>query len=115
MYFLFYNIFGRDDSEKMRFFRIRGSGNVLIMEGIVYTTVFYLYNPFIQMFIRMGGGNIHTALLNALPPLAALYPDTVGILIERINRKKQTNNRACRRAQLFLLPFHSCGDPGAAK
>jgi MFS family permease len=77
----------------MRFFRNRGSGAMfLIMEGIVYTTAFYLYNPFIQMFSkRMGGGNIHTALLNALPPLAAAFTlIPFGILIERINRKKQT-------------------------
>lgn len=64
----------------------------LIMEGIVYTTAFNLYNPFIQMFSkRMGGGNIHTALLNALPPLAAAFTlIPCGILIERINRKKET-------------------------
>lgn len=77
----------------MRFFRNKGLGAMfLIMEGIVYTTVFNLYNPFIQMFSkRMGGGNIHTALLNALPPLVAAFAlIPCGILIERISRKKQT-------------------------
>lgn len=64
----------------------------LIMEGIVQATIFNLYNPFIQMFSkRMGGENVHTALLNALPPLAAAFTlIPFGILIERINRKKQT-------------------------
>ncbi|MGI6668888.1 MAG: hypothetical protein ACOX4M_05570 [Acetivibrionales bacterium] len=77
----------------MRFFRNKSlRAMFLIMEGIVYTTAFNLYNPFIQMFSkRMGGGNIHTALLNALPPLAAAFTlIPCGILIERINRKKET-------------------------
>lgn len=64
----------------------------LILEGIVYTMVLNLYNPFTQMFAkRMGGGDLHTALINALPPLTAIFlllP--AGILIERLNRKKQT-------------------------
>lgn len=64
----------------------------LILEGIAYTTVFNLYNPFIQMFaMRMGGNDLHTALLNAIPPLVAIFTlIPLGILIERINRKKQT-------------------------
>jgi MFS family permease len=64
----------------------------LILEGIAYTTVFNLYNPFIQMFAkRMGGNDLHTALLNAIPPLVAIFTLVpLGILIERINRKKQT-------------------------
>lgn len=64
----------------------------IILEGIVYTTVFNLYNPFIQMFAkRMGGNNLHTALLNAAPPLIAIFTlIPFGMLIERINKKKQT-------------------------
>lgn len=64
----------------------------LILEGIAYTMVLNLYNPFTQMFAkRMGGNDLHTALINALPPLTAIFlllP--AGILIERLNRKKQT-------------------------
>ncbi len=64
----------------------------LILEGIVYTTVFNLYQPFIQMFAkRMGGNDMHTALLNAAPPLVAIFVlIPCGMLIERINKKKQT-------------------------
>ncbi len=63
----------------------------LILEGIAYTTVFNLYNPFIQMFAkRMGGNDLHTALLNALPPLVAIFTlIPLGIAIERVNRKRQ--------------------------
>jgi MFS family permease len=64
----------------------------LILEGIAYTMALNLYNPFTQMFAkRMGGNDLHTALINALPPLTAIFlllP--AGILIERLNRKKQT-------------------------
>ncbi len=64
----------------------------IILEGIVYTTVFNLYNPFIQMFAkRMGGNDLHTALLNAAPPLVAIFIlIPFGMLIERINKKKRT-------------------------
>lgn len=64
----------------------------LILEGIVYTMVINLYNPFVQMFEkRMGGNDFHTALLNAIPPLVAIFVlIPFGIIIERINRKKQT-------------------------
>lgn len=77
----------------MKFIRSKDSAAMfLILEGIVYTMVLNLYNPFTQMFAkRMGGSDLHTALINALPPLAAIFlllPG--GILIERLNRKKQT-------------------------
>jgi len=40
---------------------------------------------------RMGAGDVHIALLNAVPPLVAIFVlIPFGILIERINRKKQT-------------------------
>lgn len=77
----------------MRFFKNRNSGAMfLIFEGIVFTMIINLYNPFIQMFAkRMGAGNIHIALLNAVPPLVAIFVlIPCGILIEKINRKKQT-------------------------
>jgi MFS family permease len=77
----------------MRLFKNRNSGAMfLILEGIVFTMVLNLYNPFIQMFAkRMGAQNIHIALLNAVPPLVAVFVlIPCGILIERINRKKQT-------------------------
>jgi MFS family permease len=68
------------------------SAMFLILEGIAYTMVLNLYNPFTQMFAkRMGGNDLHTALINALPPLTAIFlllP--AGILIERLNQKKQT-------------------------
>lgn len=64
----------------------------IIFEGIAFTMVLNLYNPFIQMFAkRMGAGDIHIALLSALPPLVAIFVlIPCGILIERINKKKQT-------------------------
>jgi len=64
----------------------------LIFEGIVYTMVLNLYNPFIQMFAkRMGAQDIHIALLNSVPPLVAIFIlIPLGIVIERINRKKTT-------------------------
>lgn len=77
----------------MRLFRKKASGAMfLIFEGIVYTMVVNLYNPFIQMFgKRMGAQDIHIALLNSIPPLVAIFVlIPFGILIERINRKKQT-------------------------
>lgn len=68
------------------------SAMFLILEGIAYTMVLNLYNPFTQMFAkRMGGNDLHTALINALPPLTAIFlllP--AGVIIERINKKKQT-------------------------
>lgn len=77
----------------MRFFKNRNLGAMfLIFEGIAFMMVFNLYNPFIQMFAkRMGAGNMHIALLNGVPPLVAIFVlIPFGILIERINRKKQT-------------------------
>lgn len=64
----------------------------IILEGIAFTMVFNLYNPFVQMFAkRMGAEDIHIALINALPPLVAIFIlIPCGILIERINKKKQT-------------------------
>ncbi len=76
----------------MRLFRNKDTAVFLILEGIVYTMVINLYNPFVQMFEkRMGGNDFHTALLNAIPPLVAIFVlIPFGIIIERINRKKQT-------------------------
>lgn len=76
----------------MRLFRNKDTAMFLILEGIVYTMVINLYNPFVQMFEkRMGGNDFHTALLNAIPPLVAIFVlIPFGIIIERINRKKQT-------------------------
>lgn len=76
----------------MKLFRNRDTAMFLILEGIVYTMVINLYNPFVQMFgKRMGGNDFHTALLNAIPPLVAIFVlIPFGIIIERINRKKQT-------------------------
>ena len=79
--------------KRMRIFKKKIPGAMfLIMEGIVYTMILNLYNPFIQMFgKRMGAENIHIALLNAAPPLVAIFVlIPFGMLIERINRKKQT-------------------------
>jgi hypothetical protein len=61
--------------KRMRLFKNRNSRAMfLILEGIVYTMVLNLYNPFIQMFAkRMGAQNIHIALLNAIPPLVAVF------------------------------------------
>ena len=64
----------------------------IILEGIAFTMIFNLYNPFIQMFgKRLGAEDIHIALLNAAPPLVAIFVlIPCGILIERINSKKKT-------------------------
>lgn len=71
--------------------KYRSNTYYIILEGIAYTVVLNLYNPFIQMFAkRMGARDIHIALLNSLPPLVAVFVlIPFGILIERINRKKK--------------------------
>lgn len=77
----------------MRLLKNRNSAAMfLIFEGIVFTMVTNLYNPFIQIFAkRMGAQNIHIALLSAAPPLVAVFTlIPFGILIERTNKKKQT-------------------------
>ncbi len=77
----------------MTFFKNKNSGTMpLILEGIFFMIVFYLYSPFIQMFAkRMGANDTHIALLNSVPSLVAIFVlIPCGILIERINRKKQT-------------------------
>jgi len=77
----------------MRLFKkIDSSALFLIMEGIVYTMVLNLYNPFTQIFAkRMGGGDIHITMINSIPPLVAIFALLPGgILIERLNRKKKT-------------------------
>lgn len=71
----------------------KGSNSIyIILEGIAFTVVLNLYNPFIQMFAkRMGAKDIHIALLNAIPPLVAIFVlIPFSILIERQNRKKRT-------------------------
>lgn len=75
------------------------------MEGIAYTVVLNLYNPFIQMFAkRMGAQNIHIALLNSMPPLMAVFVlIPFGILIEKINRKKKTTIFMIALVSLFYL------------
>ncbi len=64
----------------------------VILEGVVFNTVFFLYNPFIQMFAkRMNAGDIHIALINSLPPLMAiLVLIPCGIFIDRFEDKKRT-------------------------
>lgn len=77
----------------MRFFNKYDRNSMfIIFEGIAFTMVLNLYNPFIQMFAkRMGATDIHIALLNSLPPLVAIFVlIPCGILIEKINKKKQT-------------------------
>lgn len=77
----------------MTFFRDKNSkATPLILEGIAFMTVYYLYYPFIQMFgKRMGANDLHIALLNSIPSLVAIFVlIPCGIIIERINRKKQT-------------------------
>ena len=77
----------------MKLFRNKDAAAMfLIMEGIVYTMIINLTVPFTQMFAkRMGGSDLHTALLNAVPPLVAIFTlIPCGMLIERINKKKQT-------------------------
>lgn len=62
----------------------------IILEGITYTVVLNIYNPFILMFAkRMGAGDFHIAMLNSLPPLIAVFVlIPCSILIEKANRKK---------------------------
>jgi len=64
----------------------------LIVESVIFTVVVYLYYPFIQIFAkRMGADDIYFALLNASPPLVAVFVlIPCSILIERINCKKIT-------------------------
>lgn len=89
---------------RMRLFKNKDtSAMFLIMEGIVYTMVLNLYNPFTQMFAkRMGGGAIHTAMINAIPPLVAIFALLPGsLLIERLNRKKKTVLRMLAAISIF--------------
>lgn len=86
----------------MRFSLKNGSNALfIILEGIAYTVVLNLYNPFVQMFAkRMGAQDIHIALLNSIPPLIALFVlIPFSILIEKANRKK--------KATLLLILFVS--------
>jgi len=64
----------------------------VILEGIVFTTVFNLYNPFIQMFgKRMNATDMHVALLNSIPPLVAvLVLVPCSIFIDRFEDKKRS-------------------------
>lgn len=80
----------------------------IIFEGIAFTMVLNLYNPFIQIFAkRMGANDLHIALINSLPPLVAIFVlIPCGFLIERINRKKQTT--------LFLIFLNSLFYAGIA-
>jgi len=70
----------------------RNNTDFIILEGIAFTVILNLYNPFLLMFAkRMGAQNIHIALLSSMPPLVAiLVLIPFGILIERANRKKKT-------------------------
>lgn len=77
----------------MKFFnRFDKNALFILLEGIAFTMVVYLYNPYIQLFAkRMGAGDLHIALINSLPPLVAiLVLIPCGFLIERLNRKKIT-------------------------
>jgi MFS family permease len=80
----------------MRFFTAKQFGDnkafYIILEGIAYTVVLNVYNPFVQLFAkRMGAGDFEIALINSLPPLVAIFIlIPCSILIERINRKKNT-------------------------
>ena len=66
----------------------------IILEGIAYTVVLNIYNPFVLMFAkRMGAGDFHIALLNSLPALIAVFVlIPCSILIEKANRKKSTTS-----------------------
>lgn len=77
-------------------------GAVLItIESTVFMVVYYLYNPFIQMFgKRMGAGDGYVALLSAMPSFVAFFIlIPCSVLIDRINRKKKT--------VMFLIFFNS--------
>jgi len=81
------------NSDKKRDNKLYRSNTLyIILEGVAFTVVLNLYNPFVQMFAkRMGARDIHIALINALPPLVAVFVlIPFGILIERLNRKKRT-------------------------
>ncbi|NJD04050.1 MAG: MFS transporter [Ruminiclostridium sp.] len=90
----------------------------IIFEGIAYTIVLNIYNPFILMFAkRMGAGDFHIALLNSIPPLIAVFVlIPCSILIEKANRKKRTTSLMIFLNSIFyaviaFVPFI----PGQAK
>jgi Major Facilitator Superfamily. len=92
----------------MRFFTARQFNNkalFIILEGIAYTVVLNIYNPFMQMFAkRMGAGDLEIALINSLPPLVAIFVlIPCSILIERLNRKKYTASLMILINSLFYL------------
>ncbi len=77
----------------------------IILEGIAFTVVFNVYNPFILMFAkRMGAGDFHIALLNSIPPLVAVFIlIPCSILIEKINKIKKTVSLLIFLNSLFYL------------
>jgi len=86
----------------------------VILEGIVFTMIFNLYNPFIQMFAkRMGAGDTHVALLNSMPPLMAiLVLVPCSIFIDRLVDKKRATCILIYINSVFylliaLVPFFS--------
>lgn len=93
----------------MRFFTAKQFGDnkalYIILEGIAYTVVLNIYNPFVQMFAkRMGAGDFDIALINSLPPLVAIFVlIPCSILIERINRKKSTTGFLILINSIFYL------------
>ena len=95
-YFIFWS-YGHSGA-LMRFFINKSNFDnkalFIILEGIAYTIVLNIYNPFVLMFAkRMGADDYHIALLNALPPLIAVFVlIPCSILIEKVNRKKSTTS-----------------------
>lgn len=84
----------------------------IVLEGIAFTVVLNIYNPFVQMFAkRMGANDFDIALINSLPPLVAIFVlIPCSILIERINKKKKTTSLMILINSLFyaaiaFVPF----------
>lgn len=74
----------------MKLDRMHRNALFIILEGIAAATVLNLYNPFLQMLAkRLGGGDIHVALVNSLPPLVAIFVlIPCSIALERFRNKK---------------------------
>ena len=87
----------------MRYTKVLKNKNatLFILEGLAMATALNMLGPFIQKFTeRIGGNDWHIAMINSLPPLAAiLFLIPCGMIINRIHNRK--------RVATFLLVFNS--------
>lgn len=76
-----------------------------ILNGLFFTIMMNLFNPFLGKFLdRVGGTNLHFTLYKALPGLVALFTTLPGLyLINSTKSKKKTMFNFFVFSRLFLL------------